>query len=357
MLVREAVNNSQNEKEFIARLQEALDIWPDNLEAKITLIHASADNMISRIVQSEQLLAEETVKWKNETDQAGWIAIEERSFLSLKHTIAMDYFDNNMYTLAEAHFKEGLEINEHDNLGTRYYLAAIYANTSQWDQLNELYHRFEYSENEVFFVFPLLVSAILRGENILATELFENLININDHMDELLEEETFPIEDIIEVSNMGEYRMNSYEELCLACGYLLPLITSSNYIFDWMEMKYFNYGHNISANIQPSLVENISASDDQAQIIVPDFLQNDKNINKTAKTLERFHTFNSHPIQDISEGIKLDKVRILINRGLKTKEDFAKKTEKQVLAIPQIGPMTVKQLKENGIIFRKKKGK
>src|SRR5690625_3609465 len=111
MLVREAVNNSQNEKEFIARLQEALDIWPDNLEAKITLIHASADNMISRIVQSEQLLAEETVKWKNETDQAGWIAIEERSFLSLKHTIAMDYFDNNMYTLAEAQDRKSTRLN------------------------------------------------------------------------------------------------------------------------------------------------------------------------------------------------------------------------------------------------------
>lgn len=80
MLVREAVNNSQNEKEFIARLQEALDIWPDNLEAKIALIHASADNMISQIVQNEQLLAEETVKWKNKTDQADWIAIEEPLF-------------------------------------------------------------------------------------------------------------------------------------------------------------------------------------------------------------------------------------------------------------------------------------
>lgn len=183
----------------------------------------------------------------------------------------MDYFENNMYTFAEAHFKEELESNENDNLGARYYLAAIYANTSQWDQLNELYPRFEYSKNEVLFVFPLLVNAILRGENALATELFKNLINIKDHVDELLEDETFPIEDIREVSNMGEYQINSYEELCLACGYLIPLITSSNYVFDWMEMKYFNYGHNISANIQPSHVENISASDDQAQIIVPDF--------------------------------------------------------------------------------------
>lgn len=313
--------------------------------------------MTSRIIQSEQLLAEETVKWKNETDQAGWIAIEERSFLSLKHTVAMDYFENNMYTLAEAHFKEELEINKNDNLGARYYLAAIYANTSQWEQLNELYHRFEHSENEVLLVFPLLVSAILRGENVLATELFKNLININDYVVELLEEETFPIEDIVEVSNMGGYRVNSYEELCLACGYLIPLITSSNYVFEWMETKYFNYGHNISANIQPSLVENISASNDQAQIIVPDFLQNDKNTSKTAKTLERVRDFHSHAIQDIFKGIKFDKVRILINRGLKTKEDFAKKTEKQVLAIPQIGPVTVKQLKENGIVFRKKKGK
>src|SRR5699024_3084676 len=351
MLVEETVNNAQNEEEFIAGMQEALDIWPENLEAKLALIHATADNMVTRISQSEQLLAEETVKWKNETDQMGWLAIEERSFLTLKHTVAMDYFDNNMYKLAETHFKEELEINENDNLGARYYLAAIYANLFQWDQLMELYNRFEYSESEVFFVLPLLVSAILKGENVLASNLFQTLVSINDHVGKLLEEETFPVEDILEVNSLGEYRVNSYEELCLACGYLLPLIASSNYVFEWMEMKYFGNDNNLSVDIQPALTKDISSHNKKAEIIAPDFLHLNDEVPDSIRKVQELYKYTK---QDIFKGIHIDKVRIFVNQGLKTREDFAKKTEKQVLAIYQIGPATVDKLKENGVVFKNK---
>lgn len=54
------------------------------------------------------------------------------------------------------------------------------------------------------------------------------------------------------------------------------------------------------------------------------------------------------------EGLQFDKKRILLDAGLRSFKDFAKKTEKEVLALRGIGPATVRQLKENGVVFRKR---
>lgn len=54
------------------------------------------------------------------------------------------------------------------------------------------------------------------------------------------------------------------------------------------------------------------------------------------------------------EGLQFNKKQILLDAGLRSFKDFEKKTEKEVLAIRGIGPATVRQLKENGIVFRKR---
>jgi|SRR5690625_1100261 len=336
-VIEETINHAENEDEFIAGIHKALDIWPDNIEAKISLIHATAENTVTRIKRSEELLAKETVKWQKETDQVGWLAHEERPYLSLKHSLAIDYFENNMFDQAMIQFEEEMEINENDNLGARYYLAAIYANTNQWEKLNQFYHSNPYSENELLMVFPLLISAILKEDEHLASQLFEQLLDINDHVGTLLEDDFWPLSDIIAAKELDRYGVNSYEELCLACSYVFPLISSNMYVFDWLKLN-----------------DSQMRTADQNNILFPDFDNHSINQNTTNSSRKGLEFF-TYANQEIFDGIKFDKVRILINRGLKTKKDFAKKTEKQVLAIHQIGPVTVKQLKENGVVFRKKK--
>ncbi len=53
------------------------------------------------------------------------------------------------------------------------------------------------------------------------------------------------------------------------------------------------------------------------------------------------------------ENLRLDKKRILTAAELQTFEDFAAWTEKEVLTIHGIGPTTIQQLKENGVVFKK----
>lgn len=50
-------------------------------------------------------------------------------------------------------------------------------------------------------------------------------------------------------------------------------------------------------------------------------------------------------------GIGMDKIDCLIAEKLITKEDFAKVTENEVLFIRGIGKVTIKKLKENGVVF------
>ena len=53
------------------------------------------------------------------------------------------------------------------------------------------------------------------------------------------------------------------------------------------------------------------------------------------------------------KGIQIDKGRYLCDAGIMSKEELEKHTEKEILAISGIGPATVKQLKENGVRFKK----
>ena len=50
-----------------------------------------------------------------------------------------------------------------------------------------------------------------------------------------------------------------------------------------------------------------------------------------------------------------DELHIFVENGIRRSSDFKKWTEKEVLALKGIGPVTVKKLKENGIKFKNEK--
>ena len=54
------------------------------------------------------------------------------------------------------------------------------------------------------------------------------------------------------------------------------------------------------------------------------------------------------------KGIRMDIVRIFVENGIQTSADFKNWTEKEILALKGIGPVTVQKLKGNGIRFKKR---
>lgn len=73
------------------------------------------------------------------------------------------------------------------------------------------------------------------------------------------------------------------------------------------------------------------------------------------RNLSEVSDWHSFMNEEKMKGIRMDLVHIFIENGIRTSSDFKKWTEKEVLALKGIGPVTVKKLKENGIKFKNEK--
>ncbi|MDA6307560.1 helix-hairpin-helix domain-containing protein, partial [Escherichia coli] len=73
------------------------------------------------------------------------------------------------------------------------------------------------------------------------------------------------------------------------------------------------------------------------------------------KNLSKVTDWYSFMSEEKMKGIRMDLVRIFVENRIRTSSDFKKWTEKEVLALKGIGPVTVKKLKENGIKFKNEK--
>lgn len=73
------------------------------------------------------------------------------------------------------------------------------------------------------------------------------------------------------------------------------------------------------------------------------------------RSLSEVSDWHSFMNEEKMKGIRMDLVHIFVENGIRTSSDFKKWTEKEVLALKGIGPVTVKKLKENGIKFKNEK--
>ena len=73
------------------------------------------------------------------------------------------------------------------------------------------------------------------------------------------------------------------------------------------------------------------------------------------RNLSEVFDWHSFMNEEKMKGIRMDFVHIFVENGIRTSSDFKKWTEKEVLALKGIGPVTVKKLKENGIKFKNEK--
>lgn len=73
------------------------------------------------------------------------------------------------------------------------------------------------------------------------------------------------------------------------------------------------------------------------------------------RSLSEVSDWHSFMNEEKMKVIRMDLVHIFVENGIRTSSDFKKWTEKEVLALKGIGPVTVKKLKENGIKFKNEK--
>lgn len=324
----ELVEESQyatTEKQRRKILTKALEIWPDNLDAKTLLIDG---DVASQVEQLSELEKKARSQWL-QTDQVGWLNPEERPYLRLKASYATFLKENGLLREAEVIFEELFSLNEFDNQGTRYYLMSIYAQTYNWRKADVLYHQVPYADEDDQMIIPFLVLAILLRKDDTARQLFEKLRKVNPDTKKVFKHTMFPIDQFLENSELPAYLPNSFESLSMAFFNVLPLIIGSEYVYAWLRNEFKGKERrNGQGEHSNSNVINFPDVDSGESFYDEDFEE------------------------DPLAGISGQQFEALMEQGLTTYEAFEEVTIKEVLAIRMIGPSTIKQLLENDVFFK-----
>ncbi|GEK89173.1 hypothetical protein SAMN04488100_10936 [Alkalibacterium putridalgicola] len=319
-------------------LKEATSIWPENWDAQSMLIDTDMDTDLISLIEQYKFLEKRARKnWHKTTDRIGYRNVEERPYLRLKGKLAFLLMEMGMIDHALEHLLELYKIDESDALGTRYKIMALYVRKFDWKSAWRFYQKAEGADEDDQLLLHILILAVLTDRRDVAKILLEKLVKVNPSIGMVLADDMWPIEDLYddEITQAPSYQPFSYQSLLIALRDVLYVIIENEYLFEWLKKETFK--------LLPK--DQIVKTDHQ-----PFYGEIDPSAN--LKLQEFFHSLRDEPSNPL-RGMRIDRVRILHHAGLRTFEDFADKTEKQVLGLQGIGPVTIKELKANGVAFRK----
>lgn len=324
-LFREAMYTPNKQKRN-KLLKQVLKLNPDYFAAEYHLFLSTVQDIdlptFKRVLEFETLVLE---KWKID-GYNNWNSFEARPIL----TALMFLIE---YYMAERFYYKALEIvnlylskqPERFPPNFVFCMLSLYHITGQESKVERFYQE-ELNQgipSDTVLVHAI-ISAFSRGKVEEASKLFAKLVEINDDAVDYFIDEDWPFK-IPEIEELECYYPNSVESLQAS---LYPM---SDYL--------------------------------QENIILTDFLTNEaeKFCSKSritsppdlAKNLSTVTNWFSFMREEKMKGIRMDIVRIFVENGIQTSADFKNWTEKEVLALKGIGPVTVQKLKENGIRFKK----
>ncbi|WP_302977294.1 hypothetical protein [uncultured Streptococcus sp.] len=324
-LFREAMYTPNKQKRN-KLLKQVLKLNPDYFAAEYHLFLSTVQDIdlltFKRVLEFETLVLE---KWKI-NGYNNWNNFEARPIL----TALMFLIE---YYMAERFYYKALEIvnlylskqPERFPPNFVFCMLSLYHITGQESKVERFYQEeLNQGKRSDTVLIHAIISAFSRGKVEDASKLFAKLVEINDDAVDYFIDEDWPFK-IPEIEELECYHPNSVESLQAS---LYPL---SDYL--------------------------------QENIILTDFLTNEaekfcsisRNTNPSdlAKILSTVTNWFSFMGEEKMKGIRMDIVRIFVENGIQTSADFKNWTEKEILALKGIGPVTVQKLKENGIRFKK----
>lgn len=312
---------TDNERERQNLLRRALEIWPDNIDAKLHLI--DEDNAVDYLNALEDLWISEKSKIDVSNFQ-GWADYSQKPYWRLCHSLALTYNAFGLLLNAQEIYEYILLYNPKDPMNTRFELMTIYCRTYNWAKAMDLFLQDPAHRQMDRMLIPLLVLAISLHKEELAKEYMDNLYQCNPDVDLLMDddEEQFDMEMIVELSQSEDIEINSLESSALAFAPFVSQMAGSAYLYYWFD-HYFDEE------------DQINISDKVISISFP------------GSKLARLNRER----QNIFKGIPSKQESILKAYGLVSHEDFLQTREEEVLKIKFIGPATIQKLKENGVTF------
>ena len=324
-LFREAMYTPNKQKRN-KLLKQVLKLNPDYFAAEYHLFLSDIQDFnlptFKRVLEFETLVLE---KWKI-NGYNNWNYFEARPIL----TALMFLIE---YYMAERFYYKALEIvnlylskrPERFPPNFVFCMLSLYHITGQEFKVERFYQEeLNQGRRSDTVLLHAIISAFSRGKVEDASKLFAKLVEINDDVVDYFIDEDWPFK-IFEIEELECYHPNSVESLQAS---LYPM---SDYL--------------------------------QENIILTDFLTNEakkflskpvfSNRSSMIRNLSKATNVYSFMNEEKMKGIRMDLVHIFVENGIRASTDFKNWTEKEILALKGIGPVTVQKLKENGIRFKK----
>ncbi|OJF97008.1 hypothetical protein [Alkalibacterium sp. 20] len=330
----QSVNSLKRMKQLI---EEAIGIWPENWDAHSMLIDYSPAADMSEIIEQYKFLEKRAHKdWHKNTERGGYLHLEERPYLRIKAKLGFLYMEAGMLDHALDHLLELYKIDESDALGTRYKIMSLYLHKFDWKQAWRFYSKVEGADEDDQLLILIIIMAVLTDHTDLAKNLLEKLIAVNADVEKLFLENMWPIEDFYddELNLTESYQPYSYQSLLITLQDILYVIIENEYLFKWLKRE--------TLKLLPNERKATFSHQPFSGYIDP-FESNGEDI------FFAMRKDASNPLRSLS----YERAGIFYNNDLTTYEDFAELSEKEVLKLKGIGPVTIKELKASGVTFKK----
>lgn len=322
-------------------LEELANKHVNSFDAQWYYLLDSREQFTYKTVESYKLFTDMIIQKLDEVGIPSWNHPLTSQYLEALTFVLTVYFEEGLLNLAleVIHFLEEYSFEKGAPAYLPYLIASVYCSTYQPEFVIEMYTE-KLSKNVFDAGLNLysVIASLMTGDSESAYALFDDLVR----------------EDPVFASSLGNphWFMNvihydpegtegeSENSLAYVLNPLGLFLADKEVLINQLTEMYLEF-----EGKQPKKLQ--ATQDSEAQ-------END--ISDLLDLLpQNAHKDLLHLLSEPSyEGLQFDKKRILLDAGLRSFKDFAKKTEKEVLALRGIGPATVRQLKENGVVFRKR---
>ena len=233
---------AKSKKACIANINKALELEPDNIDAKLMLIDCTAKTSIERYEQLKALVDEanqrmEDEKYFEEYTGEFWGVFETRPYMRVRHAWIQTLIVLGMLGQAVEQCEDMLRLCESDNLGVRYTLMHLYAHFESKDKALALNAKFE-DDYGTITLFPLSILFFKLGDFDNALLYLKKLRKYNPDTKEfihiLLDSD---YSELLEMGSAGAYAPRTLEELAVGFTGNSYLYLSSLEYFEWANKK------------------------------------------------------------------------------------------------------------------------
>lgn len=200
---------AKSEKKAIKLVKEAIKICPNYIEPYLFLISFEQEGE-DVLTELDKVIAREKERLKKEGyfDEIGhfygiW---ETRPYIRALHQRALVLLQYGKINLAKKELEEIIKLNEHDNLGARYTLAAIYAYFEDEKNLKKIIKK--YNEKNLFFLVPEMFLYYKLGDNKKTLEILKEIEDDNPYFIE-----TLTSDEIDDIEAEGSYQLGEKSEV------------------------------------------------------------------------------------------------------------------------------------------------